>query len=101
MNIQNMKIADIRPYEKNPRINEGAVDAVAASIKEFGWRAPIVVDKKMVINCGHTRLRSAKMLGLTEVPCIIADNLTPLLPASGGFPSRQFLLRRKEDWCQE
>ena len=48
MNISNMKVSDIRPYEKNPRLNEGAVDAVAASIKEFGWRAPIVVDKEMV-----------------------------------------------------
>ena len=77
MNIQNMKITDIRPYEKNPRINAGAVDAVAASIKEFGWRAPIVVDREMVIICGHTRLLAAKKLGLDVVPVHVADNLTP------------------------
>ena len=77
MNISNMKVSDIRPYEKNPRLNEGAVDAVAASIKEFGWRAPIVVDKEMVIICGHTRLLAAKKLGLDVVPVHVADNLTP------------------------
>ena len=77
MNIQNMKITDIHPYEKNPRLNEGAVDAVAKSIKEFGWRAPIVVDKDMVIICGHTRLKAAIKLGLDVVPVHIADNLTP------------------------
>ena len=77
MNISNMKVSDIRPYEKNPRLNEGAVDAVAASIKEFGWRAPIVVDKDMVIICGHTRLLAAKKLGLDVVPVHVADNLTP------------------------
>ena len=77
MNIQNMKITDIRPYEKNPRINAGAVDAVAASIKEFGWRAPIVVDREMVIICGHTRLLAAKKLGLDIVPVHVADSLTP------------------------
>ena len=72
-----MKITDIIPYDKNPRINEGAVEAVANSIKEFGWRAPIVVDKDMVIICGHTRLKAAIHLGLEEVPVHIADNLTP------------------------
>ncbi|MBO5309174.1 MAG: ParB N-terminal domain-containing protein [Lentisphaeria bacterium] len=77
MNVQNMKITDIHPYEKNPRLNEGAVDAVARSIKEFGWRAPIVVDKDMVIICGHTRLKAAIKLGLDVVPVHIADNLTP------------------------
>ena len=77
MNIVNMKVTDIRPYEKNPRHNEGAVEAVANSIREFGFRVPLVRDKNNVIITGHTRLRSAKMLGMTEVPCIIADNLTP------------------------
>ena len=72
-----MKIADIIPYDKNPRLNDGAVEAVANSIKEFGWRAPIVVDKDMVIICGHTRLKAAIQLGLEEVPVHIADNLTP------------------------
>ena len=77
MNIINMKIADIRPYKKNPRHNEGAVEAVARSIKEFGWQQPIVVDKDMVVIVGHTRLKAAEQLGLTEVPVVVADHLTP------------------------
>jgi len=77
MNIVNMKIADIHPYEKNPRHNEGAVEAVARSIKEFGWQQPIVVDKDMVVIVGHTRLKAAEQLGLTEVPVVVADHLTP------------------------
>lgn len=76
MQIVNMKIADIRPYEKNPRINDDAVEAVAKSIKEFGWRSPIVVDKSMVIVCGHTRLKAAIKLGLDEVPVHVAQDLT-------------------------
>ena len=77
MDIVYKKVDEIIPYEKNPRINDAAVDAVAKSIKEFGFRVPLVLDKNNVIITGHTRLRSAKMLGMTEVPCIIADNLTP------------------------
>ena len=77
MQIINMKITDIYPYEKNPRLNDNAVEAVANSIKEFGFRVPIVIDRDNVIVTGHTRFRSAKLLGLTEVPCIIVDNLTP------------------------
>ena len=77
MDIVYKKVDEIIPYEKNPRINDAAVEAVAKSIKEFGFRVPLVLDKNNVIITGHTRLRSAKMLGLTEVPCIIADNLTP------------------------
>ena len=77
MNIVYKRVDEIIPYEKNPRINDAAVDAVAQSIKEFGFRVPIVLDKNNVIITGHTRLRSAKSIGLTEVPCIIAENLTP------------------------
>ena len=77
MQIQNVPITSVKPYEKNPRFNDDAVDAVAKSIKEFGWQQPIVVDKDMTVICGHTRLRSAERLGLTEVPVIVADNLTP------------------------
>ncbi|MBE6373295.1 MAG: hypothetical protein E7055_14655, partial [Lentisphaerae bacterium] len=77
MKVKNMRITDIRPYEKNPRHNEGAVEAVARSIKEFGWQQPIVVDKDMVVIVGHTRLFAAKQLGLTEVPVVVADHLTP------------------------
>jgi DNA modification methylase len=66
------------PYARNSRkIPERAIDKVAASIKEFGWRVPIVVDKDGVIVCGHTRLLAAKKLGLPEVPVHVADNLTP------------------------
>lgn len=64
------------PYENNPRINEPAIQAVANSIKEFGFKNPIIVDKNNVIIAGHTRLRAAKKLNLKEVPVIIADDLT-------------------------
>lgn len=70
-------VNDIKPYNKNPRINESAIDQVAQSIKEFGFRQPIVVDKKNVIIIGHTRLLAAKLLGLKKVPVIVADDLTP------------------------
>ena len=61
MEIKRVKLSEIRPYEKNPRRNDSAVDAVAASIKEFGWQQPIVVDKDGVIIAGHTRYKAAKM----------------------------------------
>ena len=77
MQIQNVPITSVKPYEKNPRFNDDAVDAVARSIKEFGWQQPLVVDRDMVIIVGHTRLKAAESLGLTEVPVIIAENLTP------------------------
>lgn len=65
------------PYARNPRRNEHAVAKVAGSIKEFGFRQPIVVDKEMVIIIGHTRLLAAQQLGMTQVPVHIAENLTP------------------------
>ncbi|MFA6716878.1 MAG: ParB N-terminal domain-containing protein, partial [Victivallaceae bacterium] len=77
MQIEQRNINEIIPYEHNPRINDNAVDAVANSIKEFGWRVPIIVDKDMVVICGHTRLRAAKQLGLTEVPVHVAADLPP------------------------
>ena len=98
MQIINMKLSEIHPYEKNPRFNDGAVEAVANSIKEFGFQQPIVVDKDLVVVVGHTRLKAAEQLGLTkdlvvvvghtrlkaaeqlgltEVPVVIAENLTP------------------------
>ncbi len=76
MNIINKKLAEIKPYEKNPRKNDEAVKYVAASIKEFGWKVPIVIDKNGIIVAGHTRWKAAKKLGFDEVPCIIADDLT-------------------------
>ncbi len=69
-------IDDIRPYEANPRINDGAVDAVAASLKEFGFRQPIVVDAEGVIIVGHTRWKAAKKLGLARVPVHVACDLS-------------------------
>lgn len=70
------KISDLTPYGNNPRLNDGAVDAVAKSIEEFGFKVPIVIDKDGVIVAGHTRLKAAKQLQIDEVPCIIADDLS-------------------------
>lgn len=75
MEVRNMNIDDIKPYDNNPRDNDSAVDATANSIKEFGWQQPIVVDKDMVIIVGHTRYKAAKKLGYKEVPVVIASNL--------------------------
>ena len=76
MNILNIDIDKIIPYINNPRNNENAIDKVASSIKEFGFKVPIVIDKDNVIVNGHTRLLASKKLGLKEVPCIIADDLS-------------------------
>jgi DNA modification methylase len=76
MRIESWPIERVKPYESNPRINDDAVDAVAASIREFGFRQPIVVDTEGVIVVGHTRWKAAKKLGLTEVPVHIATDLT-------------------------
>ena len=76
LQVIQMKITEIKPYENNPRINDGAIDAVAKSIVEFGFKNPIIIDKNNVIVCGHTRRLAAIKLGLTEVPCIKADDLT-------------------------
>src|SRR5476651_298288 len=77
MLVEMRPITSVRPYFNNPRINEAAVDAVAASIKEFGFRQPIVVDEDGVIVVGHTRYKAALLLGLTEVPVHVARGLTP------------------------
>lgn len=69
-------IGEVIPYENNPRDNDGAVDAVAESIREFGFKQPIVVDKDKVVVVGHTRLKAAQKLGYELVPVIIADDLT-------------------------
>lgn len=78
MVIQEVAVDAVTPYEKNPRkIPKEAVDRVAASIKEFGFKQPIVVDKDMVIIVGHTRLMAAKMLGYEKVPVLVASDLSP------------------------
>lgn len=76
MQIIEKKIDEIIPYINNPRNNDAAVETVAASIKEFGFKQPIVIDKDGVIVAGHTRHKAAKRLGLETVPCIMADDLT-------------------------
>ena len=77
MKVVQRPIDDITPYEKNPRQNDGAVEAVAASIREFGFRQPIVIDAEGVIICGHTRFKAAQKLGLAKVPVHVATDLTP------------------------
>lgn len=76
MNVIERDLTSIRPYENNPRDNEAAVAFVANSIREFGWKQPIVIDKDGVIIAGHTRYKAAQTLGLKSAPCVIADDLT-------------------------
>lgn len=75
MEIVKKKVKDLIPYQNNPRKNDEAVDYVAASIKEFGFKVPIIIDQNNEIVAGHTRLKAAKKLHLKEVPCIVADDL--------------------------
>jgi site-specific DNA-methyltransferase (adenine-specific) len=75
--VKAVKVAELKEYENNPRKNKKAVAAVAESIKTFGFKNPIIIDKDGVIIAGHTRKAAAQQLGLDTVPCIIADDLTP------------------------
>jgi len=77
MQIITKPLDEIRPYEKNPRKNDAAVDGVAASIREFGFKVPIIIDAAGTIIAGHTRYKAAQKLGLESVPCIQADDLSP------------------------
>ena len=78
MKIQHIAIEDLILYNNNPRrIPDEAVRAVASSIREFGFKVPVIIDKDNVIVAGHTRILAARELGLEEVPCIVADDLTP------------------------
>lgn len=77
MVIQDLQIDSLREYENNPRQNEQAVAAVAESIKQFGFKVPVVVDKNRTIIAGHTRVKAAVHLGMVSVPCIVADDLSP------------------------
>mgnify|MGYP003298998811 CR=1 FL=1 len=72
-----MPLKDITPYEKNPRRNDDSVDAVANSIRDFGFRAPILVDKDHVIIAGHTRYKAARKLKLKTAPVVVCDDMTP------------------------
>lgn len=76
MNIIEIEVSRLKNYKNNPRLNDGAVDAVAESIRNFGFKVPIVIDKDYVIVAGHTRRLAAEKLGLEKVPCIIAEDLT-------------------------
>lgn len=75
--IEYIEIGKVKPYEKNARFNDKAVEAVAKSIKEYGFKNPIIVDKNFVIIAGHTRLKAAQKLKLATVPVIVASDLTP------------------------
>jgi ParB-like chromosome segregation protein Spo0J len=77
MRVKNITTDSIIPYARNPRINEATIDKVAASIAEFGWRQPIVVDEAMVVIAGHTRLLAAQKLKQKTVPVHVAEGLTP------------------------
>jgi ParB-like chromosome segregation protein Spo0J len=77
MEVKLVAIDSVKPYEANPRINDAAVDAVATSRREFGFRQPIVVDADGVIICGHTRWKAAKKLALAKVPVHVAKDLSP------------------------
>lgn len=76
MEIIAKKLDELKPYENNPRHNDNAVQYVRNSIEEFGFKVPLVIDKDNVIVCGHTRYKAAEQMGLKEVPCILADDLT-------------------------
>ena len=77
MTIIEKSVKDLKAYENNPRNNDNAVEAVANSIREFGFKVPVIIDGDGVIVAGHTRVRAAEMLGLKTIPCVIADDLTP------------------------
>ena len=77
MEIIELPIKSIFPYKNNPRHNDKAVEFVANSLRQFGWKQPIVIDEKYEIVAGHTRWKAAKMLGMETVPCVMADDLTP------------------------
>lgn len=74
--IEMLAIADIKPYENNPRVNDLAAEKVAESIKAYGFRNPIIIDNNGVVVCGHTRLKAAEKLGIKKVPCLRVTDLT-------------------------
>ena len=75
MEIIELPIKALKPYKRNPRRNDKAVEYVANSIRQFGFKVPIVIDENYEIVCGHTRWKAAKVIGLESVPCIMADDL--------------------------
>ena len=91
MNIELRLLAEIKPYEKNPRLNDAAVDAVAESIRRFGFRQPIVIDADGVIVVGHTRWKAAVKLGLEQIPVHVARRKRQ---GVGAFPADRACVRR-------
>ena len=87
MLVELRSLASIKPYERNPRLNDAAVEAVARSIQEFGFRQPIVVDEHNIIIVGHTRFKAAQSLGMEEVPVHVAVGLPPNRPAPIASPT--------------
>ena len=103
MLIEERPLASIRPYDNNPRINDPGVDAVAASIKEFGFRQPIVVDEAGVIIVGHTRYKAAQQLGLETVPVHVAIGLSELRPRPTASPTTRrpgCPIGTRNGWCK-
>ena len=96
MNIQYKKIEELREYENNPRYNDDAVEAVSESIERYGFKVPIVVETDGVIIAGHTRYKAAKSLGLMEVPCVVADDLTE--EEARAFRLADNMVAEKADW---
>lgn len=76
MEIKMVRLADIKPYENNPRLNDDAVEPVKESIKRYGFKVPMILDQNNIIVTGHTRYKAAQALGMDEVPVIYADDLT-------------------------
>ena len=76
MKLQKLKLADIKPYENNPRKNDGAVNAVAESIRQCSYITPIIVDEDYVIIAGHTRYKALVALGMDDVECLVCDGMT-------------------------
>lgn len=70
------KVSELKLNPKNPRKNDSAVDTVAKSIEEFGFKNPLIIDENNIVWCGNTRLKASRKLGLKEVPCIVASDLT-------------------------
>ena len=102
MQVEMWPIDRPTPYQRNPRRNDASVEAVAASLKEFGWQQPIVVDESGVVVVGHTRLKAAKLLGMTEVPVHVATGLTPsqvkayrIADNSAGSPMQRLAMLRQ------
>ena len=105
MIVTDMPVEQLVPYARNPRNNAAAIDAVKASIAEFGFRQPIVVDEKLVVIVGHTRLEAAKALGLKMVPVHVAEGPDAGLGASKKGPALPHRTRRIVEpiswprWC--